>query len=115
MAMDAAVVFPGITRSKRGSATTRWLHRVMSEAAMDTETPGTGVQIVSDGTSEHTQLLLDGQPIRGVTDITWRFSKSKRRATLTVEIRDVAVDMGAEVPADVLAALRTIQQYEAQH
>ncbi len=82
---------------------------------MAEDSPGTGVQIVSDGTSEHTQLLLDGQPIRGVTDITWRFSKSRRRATLTVEIRDVQVDANVEVPEDVLAALRVIQDYESNH
>lgn len=73
---------------------------------------GTGVQLVSDGSSENTQLLVDGHPVRGVTEITWRFSKSKRRATMIVEIHDVTLDGTMEVPPEVLEALRTIQNFE---
>lgn len=73
---------------------------------------GTGVQLVSDGSSENTQLLVDGHPVRGVTEITWRFSKSKRRATMIVEIHDVTLDGTMQVPPEVLEALRTIQNFE---
>ena len=80
--------------------------------AEETENTGTGVQLVSDGSSENTQLLVDGHPVRGVTEITWRFSKSKRRATMIVEIHDVSLDGAVDVPDEVLAALRTIQNFE---
>ena len=92
-----------------------FLTQVIEAAEMVEESAGSGVQLVSDGSSENTQLLVDGHPVRGVTEITWRFSRRQRRATMIVEMHDVTVDGTVEVPSEVLAALRTIQDYELKH
>lgn len=57
----------------------------------------TGVQIISDGTSEGTKVLLDGRPVRGVVGARWEINPRGRRATLTLELKDVSIDATAEL------------------
>lgn len=60
-----------------------------------------GIQIVGDGTSEGTKILLDGRPIRGVSELSWRFNSRERRVTIQLEVTDVKIDMTAMVDPEV--------------
>lgn len=60
-----------------------------------------GVQILSDGTSEGTHVLLDGRPVRGVVGARWEIAPSSRRATLTLELKNVTIDAQAEISPEV--------------
>ena len=52
-----------------------------------------GVRLVSDGTREGTQVLLDGKPLLGVTEVVWRMNRRERTAQITIELKDVRVDV----------------------
>ena len=56
-----------------------------------------GIQIVGDGTSEGTKILLDGRLIRGISELSWRFNSKERKVTITLEVTDVKIDMTAMV------------------
>lgn len=51
-----------------------------------------GLRIISDGTVEGTQVTLDGEEVRDVTAVTWHFSPSHRKTTVTLEISNVKMD-----------------------
>lgn len=64
-----------------------------------------GIQLVSDGTAAGTKLLLDGMPIMGVTEASWRFNARERKATLVIEVRDVKLDVTSAIDPTVAEAL----------
>jgi len=56
-----------------------------------------GIQIIGDGTSEGTHVLLDGRPVRGISELEWKFNTRERKVTITLEVSDVRVDLSAKV------------------
>jgi uncharacterized protein YdgA (DUF945 family) len=52
-----------------------------------------GVRLVSDGTKDGTLVLLDGKPLLGVTEVVWRMNRRERTAQITIELKDVRVDL----------------------
>lgn len=60
-----------------------------------------GVQIVGDGTSEGTRILLDGRPILGVSELEWKFSTRERKVKIVLEVTDVQIDLTARVDPEV--------------
>lgn len=60
-----------------------------------------GLQIVGDGTSEGTKILIDGRPVRGVSEVQWKFNARERKVTLVLEMHDVSLDLKARVDPEV--------------
>lgn len=72
------------------------------------EDVASGVQIISDGTSEGTRVLLDGRAVHGVTHVEWKINRRTRKAVLVLAINDVRIDARAQVDPEVRAALEKV-------
>jgi len=68
-----------------------------------------GVRLVSDGTKDGTVVLLDGKPLLGVTEVVWRMNRRERTAQITIELKDVRVDVAHAIEDAQREALRAAQ------
>jgi hypothetical protein len=65
------------------------------------------VKIVSDGNYFGTQVLVDGTPLQCVKAATWTIGPEPSFAKVTLELEDVAVELGgSEFDAKVIASCK---------
>ena len=50
-----------------------------------------GIQLVSDGTSEGSHILVDGCTVRGEPELTWLFNDKRKSLTIRLTLDNISI------------------------